>query len=31
MVTSDDLASTAVVVQSVIDRLMNPPYSLERR
>jgi 2',3'-cyclic-nucleotide 2'-phosphodiesterase (5'-nucleotidase family) len=30
MVTSDDLASTAVVVQSVIDRLMNPPYNLER-
>jgi 5'-nucleotidase len=30
MVTSDDLASTAVVVQSVIDRLMNPPYNLKR-
>jgi 2',3'-cyclic-nucleotide 2'-phosphodiesterase (5'-nucleotidase family) len=30
MVTSDDLDSTAVVVQSVIDRLMHPPYNLER-
>lgn len=30
IVTSDDLASTAEVVQSVIDRLMSKPYNLNR-